>query len=134
MAKISFDGMPEIEKILLKEQERVQRNGEAALMAGAKVAQEALMAAVPVSQRSDHNGHHLRESIIIGEIKKSTMEGMSVEVGPDGYRPDGEPYAKVGFILEYGTSKHRAQPWMRPSMKKATKAIQDAMIEELMKD
>lgn len=134
MAKISFDGMPEIEKILLKERDRVKRNGEAALIAGAKVAQEALIAAAPVSQRSDHNGHHLRDSIKIGTVKKTAMEGMSVEVGPDGYRPDGEAYAKVGYVLEYGTSRHRAQPWMRPTMKKASNAIQTAMIEELMKE
>lgn len=134
MAKISFDGVPEIEAMLLKERDRVKRNGKAALMAGAKVAQEALKAAAPVSPRHDHDGNRLRDSIAIGEIKRSAMNGMSVDVGPDGYRSDGEPYAKVGFIVEYGTSKRKARPWMRPAMKKAEKEIASAMIEELMKD
>lgn len=131
MAKISFRGLEDIDSMIAMEGRRMQRNALRALKAGAEVAASEFEKRIPVGPHSEH----LKDSIAITEGKYTRMDGYRVFVGPEGYRgKDGEPFPKIGYILEYGSSELKPKPWMRPSMNAKQKDIVEAIKKELYKD
>lgn len=110
------------------ESERVERNAQAAVQAGAEVLREALEASAPVRTGG------LAGSIKVGKIGRDSVNGVHADVYPDGTDPHGERYATIGSVLEYGRSNMPARPWLRPTAESAGAAVTEAMRAELMKD
>lgn len=136
MAKIGFDGLSALSEALERETERIARNGEAAVTAGATVAQSRMKESAPVRSEAVKSGHkgHLRDHIKVGKANYTRADGWHVDVYPDGKRDDGQRYAAVGYILEYGRSNAPAHPWMVPTMEQHGAEINEAMRKELFKD
>ena len=129
MASFNVIGIDALIEDMQLEAERIDRNGPDAVMAGAKVAIEAMRKTVP----EDTGG--LKAAI---QAKKPTIDerwdGHFVDVFPDGKNKYGERYAEIGFVLEYGRSNMRPRPWMRPAVENEADAINDAMVNVLMRD
>lgn len=128
MASINFSGLDKLMEALEAEAERLDRNGDAAVMAGAKVAVQAMERTVPVRTGG------LQEHIKAKKLPYSTADGHRADVYPTGKDPRGERYETIGFVLEHGRSDMPAQPWMRTAMESESEAIAEAMANELMKD
>lgn len=136
MAKLKVTGIDELAKQLNNEMRRLERNGESAVLAGAAIAREAMQKSAPIRAEAANSGHkgHLKDHIKIGKVSRAFGGEFSVDVYPDGKRDDGQRYAEVGFVLEYGRSNMPARPWMRPTMELKNEDIINAMREELFKD
>lgn len=128
MARFDAGGIDRLRQALEKEGERVQRNGAAAVQAGARVLKEAMQQTVPVRTGE------LQKHIKAGQTKYSPGDGYYADVAPSGKTREGERYATIGFVLEYGRSNMPAQPWMRPAVERSGKAVAAAMKAELYKD
>lgn len=133
MARFNHIGIEDIIKELNLEEERIQRNGPAALEAAAKIAIEAMQITVP----RDTGG--LAESIGYIGIDKGTRGVLSVEVYPQGRKKQTgkyQRYADIGFTLEYGRSNDKlvARHWMEDAYNMAKDEILDTLKTELMKD
>ena len=128
MASFNYVGYDEIVKSLGLEMERIHRNGPAAVAAGAKIAQEAMMSFAP--KRTGGLSKHVK---VKGPLY-SAARGHYCEVYPDGTNKRGERYATIGFVLEYGRSNMLPRQWMSSAMAQARPAIEDAIVNELMRD
>ncbi len=128
MATFDTVGLEEAIKQINLEEDRIKRRGPAAVQAGAAVAKEAMLQSVPFRTGK------LSESIRIGETKRSVADGIHCDVYPDGVRADGERFAEIGFVLEYGREGMDAQPWMRPAVERESAAITEAVANVLMGD
>lgn len=128
MARFSVDGIDDLIQGMSLEAERIDRNGPAAAMAGAKVAVQAMEDTVPV-----------RTGGLKGHIKAKgpfydSVDGHHADVFPTGKDPHGERYETIGAVQEYGRSNMPAQPWMRPAVETKGDAIGAAIAETLMRD
>ena len=140
MASFNTTGLDEVMLMIERHGERAEKAVEPMLKAGAAVLAKAQeIEAKRVSKTARSTGT-LAASIGATQVKISpkTM-GKSVDVFPQGYHPHGHPRkhergpvssAQVGFVLEYGRSNMRAQPWMRKANKKASKDVLAAMLKE----
>lgn len=92
MAKISFDGLSDLSRAIERESERFARNGEAAVLAGANVAQGRMKESAPVRSEASRSGHkgHLKDHIKVGKVTYSRQDGYHTDVYPDGKRDDGQ--------------------------------------------
>lgn len=77
---------------------------EKAVAAGGKALAKRLADAAPVR----HGG--LKKSIKAGKVEYNAADGFNCDVGPTGKNERGEPYAKIGNILEYGRSAQHRDP------------------------
>lgn len=85
-----------------------------AVKAGGKLLAEKLQAAAPVRTGG------LAASIKAGAVKYSAADGYHCEVGPGKAKnAEGEYYAKIGNILEYGRSNMPERPWFVPTVDSA---------------
>lgn len=128
MASFNAQGIDEIIDALQLEAERVERNGPAAAMAGARAAVEALEEPEPV-----------RTGGLKGHIKAkgpfyNSVDGHHADVYPTGKDKHGERYETIGFVQEYGRSNMPAQPWMRPAVETKSDVIGAAIADALMRD
>ena len=128
MAAWEVDGLDQLIEMMKLEETRVERNGPAAVLAGAEVLRQELEAAAPVRTGG------LAGSIRVGKVAKDTINGIHCDVYPDGKDPHGERYATIGSVLEYGRSNMPARPWLRPTAEGVGAAVQAAVAAELMKD
>ncbi len=106
---------------------RILSRGPAAVAAGAEVAVEYLQAYVPLRTGG------LMQSIKAGKVKRNSIDGVYCDVGPTGKDKHGEPYEKIGNILEYGRSNMPARSWVRTAVERGGSAVAEAMRDELMK-
>lgn len=95
---------------------------EAAVTAGSKALAEELKQAAPV-----HTGK-LSKSIRASKVAYDPGNGFYCTVRPEGKDRHGEPYAKIGNILEYGRSNMPPRPWFEPA-----KAAAESRVIELMR-
>ena len=128
MASFNVTGIDELIQGMSLEAERVDRNGPAAAMAGAKVAINAMEGTVPV-----------RTGGLKGHIKAkgpyyNSVDGHHADVVPTGKDKYGERYETIGAVQEYGRSNMPAQPWMRPAVETHGDAIGGAVADTLMRD
>ncbi len=128
MATFNVVGMEEAIKQMDFEAERVKRRGPAAVQAGGEVAKNAMRQTVPVRTGQ------LSEAIQVGKVEHTTADGIHCDVFPDGRRADGERFAEIGFVLEYGREGMPARPWMRPAVERESAAITEAVANVLMGD
>jgi len=96
---------------------------ERALKRGARILSSEMQRNAPVST---YNKKHLRDSIVISEIKDDKDGKPHILVAP----AKEFWYAK---FLEFGTIKQPSQPFVEPSVHNKTKEILDN-IAEIMKD
>lgn len=128
MAAWEVTGLDQLIEQMKLEETRIERNGPAAVAAGAEVLRQQLEAAAPVRTGG------LAGSIRVGQVQKNSIDGIHADVYPDGKDPHGERYATIGSVLEYGRSNMPARPWLRPTAESAGAAVQAAVAAELMKD
>ncbi|MDO4837855.1 MAG: HK97 gp10 family phage protein [Clostridia bacterium] len=88
-----------------------------AVKAGGKLLAEKLSDAAPIRTGG------LAASIKAGAVKYSAADGYYCEVAPTGTNADGENYAKIGNILEYGRSNMPARPWFAPTVDNAADEV-----------
>lgn len=128
MASFNVQGIDELIQAMQMEEERMERNGPAAALAGAKATIKAMEQTVPV--RTGGLKGHIKAKGPFHDI----VYGHYCDVFPTGKRKDGQRYEAVGFVQEYGRSNMPAQPWMRPAVEQNGDAIGQAMADALMKD
>lgn len=128
MAAFEVDGIDALIQQMQLEEARIERNGPAAVLAGAEVLRQQLEASAPVRTGG------LAGSIRVGKLVKDSINGIHCDVYPDGKDPHGERYATIGSVLEYGRSNMPARPWLRPTAETAGAAVSAAMAAEIMKD
>lgn len=128
MAAWEVTGLDQLIEQMKLEETRIERNGPAAVAAGAEVLRQQLEQAAPVRTGG------LAGSIRVGQVQKNSIDGIHADVYPDGKDPHGERYATIGSVLEYGRSNMPARPWLRPTAESAGAAVQAAVAAELMKD
>jgi HK97 gp10 family phage protein len=99
-----------------------------AVKAGGKVLAEALSKAAPVRTGG------LAGSIKAGSVSYNAGDGYTCEVAPKGNHPKtGEPFAKIGNILEYGRTNMPARAWFNPTVAGAAPEVIAAMKAEIDK-
>ncbi|MBR6571550.1 MAG: hypothetical protein IKK75_13965 [Clostridia bacterium] len=128
MARFDVGGIDELIQDMNLEEERIDHNGPAAAMAGAKVAIVAMEATVPV-RTGGLKGHIQARGPFYDSV-----DGHHADVFPTGKDPHGERYETIGAVQEYGRSDMPAQPWMRPAVETHGDAIGAAVAETLMRD
>ncbi len=128
VARMHFTGVDDVIRSFEVEAERIERNGDAAVEAGANVLIEAAREEVPV----DTGG--LWESITTTKVSRNERGDRMATVYPDGLNPRGERYATIANVLEYGRSDTPPNPWMDRAGEKADDKISRAMLTELEKD
>ena len=102
---------------------------EKAVKAGGKLLAEKLAERAPVlaKPRKGVKAGALRDSIKAGKVSYNAGDGYYCEVAPTGKDPRGEPYAKIGNILEYGRSNMAPRAWFNPTVAAATDEVTDVM-------
>ncbi|MGM8213568.1 HK97-gp10 family putative phage morphogenesis protein [Virgibacillus sp. W0430] len=109
--KFDFEGMDELVTRLSNMEQGVETAKNEALLEGAKVMQKATKERAPKMTRN-----------LEMNIEISDVEGDEVEV-----YVDQQGHAYYGYMLEYGTVKMRAQPFMGPAFNQNITKIQNAM-------
>lgn len=108
-------GGPELVKALTALGPAVSRKVQ--IEALTEAAEPMRAAAAAFAPRSERHAPHLADNIVIGIPTQAHLESgghfdeTAVEFGPS-KRPHDVFY---GYFQEYGTSRHRAQPFMRPA-------------------
>lgn len=121
MAKVSVEmnGMEEFRRNLQRLQ--VTPNvRDKALKAGGNHLKGQIFEAVPVGKTGK-----LKESIAIGEV---SSDGQ-LQIGPSQQGPDFRAH-----FPEFGTSKMKAQPYMRPTYEREIKTVEKIMAQEVKKE
>ena len=121
----------ELEKFDLKRRGADEAIGKA-VKAGGQALAKKLREAAP--ERSGG----LKKSIKASKVEYNAADGFHCNVGPEGKDAHGEPYAKIGNILEYGRSAQKRDPgrdvtemkkkaWFVPTVKSAENEVVQAM-------
>lgn len=113
MASLDFNGLDAQMQRLSRLGKSIEPAAKKGIKAGAKVIVAALKEAAP----RETGG--LAESVKAKAPKAVPTGGWSSKILPDGTSPKGEPYAKIGNILEYGWSDGtRHKPWFYDTVDK----------------
>lgn len=124
MAGVSFNGLDAEMQRLSRLGQNVDSAAKKAAIAGAKVIADALKDAAPRKTGG------LAESVKAQSPKPAEGGGYSCKILPDGTAPNGEPYAKIGNILEYGWSDgSRHYPWFYGTVEKAEDDAKAAAVQ-----
>lgn len=121
MAKVSveLEGFEELQERLSQLQLKPETR-DRALIAGAEHLQSAIKEGAPVGLTGD-----LKESISIGEV---SPDGQ-IQIGPARNGPDFRAH-----FPEFGTSKMKATPYMRPAYEREMKNVEKIMADETKKE
>lgn len=120
MAKISFDGLYQYEKLLAELGADTVKMAKYAIYPAAGEVLEALKAATP------RDTGDLRDSEIL--TKFVTKEGeVYTAIAFDGYDRNGVPNSLKARAIESGTSRMRKRPFIRPTVNR----IKQRMIETM---
>lgn len=128
MARFSMSGLDEAIRQLDLAADAIKERAPAAVLAGGRIAQEAMKASAPVRTGQ------LRDSITVSEVHHTVADGYYVDVEPTGKRKGGATNAQVGHVLEYGRSNMPARPWMRTAIERCAEDVQSAMVQVLAGD
>lgn len=106
---------------------------EAAVREGAKIVRDAAAAKAP---RDPHSTDHMADHIVVRTIEKDGVHAVA-GVAPVGWAPEkGKGEGKYFYFryLEYGTSKMRARPFLRPAADENENAVTQAIADRLRKE
>ena len=121
MASVDFNGIDAQLQRMSRLGQNITPAAKKATKAGAQVIVAALKDAAPRKTGG------LAESVQAGTPKAAEGGGYTSEILPVGDSPTGEPYAKVGNILEYGWSDGtRHYPWFYNTVAAADSDAKDA--------
>lgn len=112
-----LEGMQELLKKLETLGNEAEQVKQEALVAGAKVVQQA------ASQKAPRDTGKLAENIVISDIK----EDGTVDIGPDRDR-------FYGLFLEFGTSKMSARPFLQPAFEENKEQVQQKMADVIRRE
>lgn len=118
MMEFEFGGLDELANKLEQTAKNVKKGKEEALLAGAKVMQEATKKLAPVKT---------------GKLE-TRVEISDVENGEIQVYVDQQGKAYYGYFHEIGTSKMRAQPFMGPAFNQSISKIQNAMADKMRQE
>lgn len=122
MAKISFDGLYQYEKLLAELGQDAEKMAKYAIYPAAGMVLEELKAATP------RDTGDLRDSEIL--TKFVTDEGqVYTAVVFDGYDRDGVPNSLKARAIESGTSRMKKQPFIRPTVNRMKQRVIERMNE-----
>ena len=132
MGTFSCDGIgAELAKFDLK-----RKGADAAIERAVKAGGQAL--AKRLKEAAPERSGGLKKSIKATKVEYNAADGYHCNVGPQGKDSHGEPYAKIGNILEYGRSARSVDPgrditgmekkaWFVPTVKSAEGEVVQAM-------
>ena len=118
--KVEFEGLEELIRALEKVEGNTEKGKKEALEAGANVMQKAAVAQAPIRKV---NGGTLKANIEISDIENDEIQVYVDNQGP----------AYYGYMLEFGTKKMRAYPFMGPAFMKSRFQIQVEMANAIRK-
>lgn len=116
MARVVMDGLKELQAKLAELADATNIKKDALTESGEHLRQ-AMVEAVPKKTGK------LKESIAMGEIVED-----KVQIGPSQQGPSYRAH-----FIEFGTSKMRAQPFIRPTFEREKKTIEKIMAEQIKK-
>lgn len=120
MAKISYDGLYQYEKLLAELGQDVEKMAKYAIYPAAGLVLEELKAATP------RDTGDLANSEIL--TKFQTEEGqVYTAVVFDGYDRDGTPNSLKARAIESGTSRMKKQPFIRPTVNRIKQRVIDTI-------
>ncbi|MEW6859867.1 HK97-gp10 family putative phage morphogenesis protein [Trueperella pyogenes] len=100
---------------------RLDDHAEAALKAGAAVVEPVMRTNLAGSIRSSNGTGQLLGALGITTVKTDRRGNHNIKVGFDEPRRDGTINAKIAAILEYGSSRQPARPFLAAT-RRATRA------------
>jgi len=137
--KVDFDGLEELEAMLLHNADAAEKYAGSILKAGAEVVANAQNAELRHIGQTDRSTGDIAGSAAMGRIKKSKGgTGIHTDVFPHGDQKHGQEHLTkrsrvrntvAGFLLEHGTSNMPARPWISVAEAKAADAANEAMGE-----
>lgn len=140
MASFNEVGLDDVINSIEKLADLPQKTQDDMLKAGAEVLIGAQKTQATKASKTKRSTGTLADSIEKTSPKYSSDNFKRViDVFPQGEHPHGYDRrgsranvrsATVGFMLEYGTSKMPARPWMRRAVKKSANDVQEAMKKE----
>lgn len=118
MMKIEFDGLEELANKLENTANNVEKGKDEALLAGAKVMQEATKKLAPVRAVG---GGNLKDHVNISDVEDGEIQVYVDQQGK----------AYYGYFHEIGTSKMRARPFMGPAFNTSKHQIERAIADKI---
>lgn len=114
---------------LIKQLEHLEKNSEGiskkALKAGAKTQKSALERTIKQVMKKPTGA--LEASIKTENPKRDKRGNLAIITGFDGYDSKGVPNDLKANVLEYGSTKQRATPFVRPAVEESEESALDAM-------
>ena len=130
MAKVSFDGLYQYEKLLAELGQDVEKMAKYAIYPAAGLVLEELKAATP------RDTGDLANSEILTKFR--TEEGqVYTAVVFDGYDRDGVPNSLKARAIESGTSRMKKRPFIRPTVNRIKQRVIETMsagVDEYIKN
>lgn len=124
MAKLTVNGMDLALSKLTEAAQMVQTRGAAAVQAGAGVLKEEIFRRHPV-RTGDTRDH------MVVKPAQRIDDGYKSVITWNGKNAQGERYAAIAYINEYGRKSQRAQPFIRPAELAVEDQVQQAMMDVL---
>lgn len=106
---------------------RLDDHAEAALKAGASVVEPVMRANLASSITGQYSTGQLIAALGITPVKADRAGNHNVKVGFDEPRREGTSNAKIAAILEYGSTRQPARPFLTRTRRTARSAALEAM-------
>lgn len=117
---------------------RLDEHAEAALKAGASVVEPVMRANLAAAITGRYATGQLAAALGVSPVKTDRAGNHNVKVGFDEPRQDGGSNAKIATILEYGSTRQPARPFLtrtrRTTRTPALEAMKRVLAERLPKD
>lgn len=152
MMEMKLHGLKDITRALDQLPDKYRRAGEkSALTAGAKPIRAAARSKAPVRSNSGESGENWKPGLLKKSIgsKVKKVRGRynarvgprtgfrirvgTVQSGPNAGKPIYQDPQRYSHLVEYGTAKTPAQPFIRPAVESTKGQVVDAMAEGLEK-
>jgi len=141
MAEVRFEGLDKLAAALKEFSPTVQRKGlRQAVAAGSKIVRDEAKLKAPVYTGHISQGHPppgtLKRAIAMARNRRESSPGCEVYhvyVRRDKVRSNGRFDAYYAHMVEFGTVKMTARPFMRPAFEATKRDCVDAVTESLTK-
>ena len=121
-------GLDEMLDKLQLEEDRITRNGPAAVKAGAD------LLCKKMQERAPKRTAQLSQHIKVKGPTYDSIDGHMCMIFPTGKDARGERYETIGYVQEYGRSNMPAQPFMRVTIDDCAPEANDAIVSVLLRD